>query len=84
MTRQLCVSLIALFLVAGQLQAQSPTIENVSQVVVKTTPEAGRSGVDVGTTEIRVRFSKKMMGHQLVGGESERRVVPEDQRETSL
>ena len=61
MTRQLRVSLIAFFLVAGQLQAQSPTIENVSPVVVKTTPEAGRSGVDVGTTEIRVRFSKKMM-----------------------
>jgi len=46
MTRQLRVSLIALFLVAGQLQAQSPTIENVSPVVVKTTPEAGSSGVE--------------------------------------
>ncbi len=40
MTRQLRVSLIAFVLVAGQLQAQSPTIENVSPVVVKTTPEA--------------------------------------------
>ena len=61
MNRQLLVPLLAFFCLVGQLQAQSPTIDNVSPVVVKTTPEAGTDGVDAATTEIRVRFSKKMM-----------------------
>ena len=61
MNRQLLVPLLAFFCLVGQLQAQSPTIDNVSPVVVKTTPEAGTDGVDAATTEIRVCFSKKMM-----------------------
>jgi len=61
MKRQVLVSLLVFFCIAGQLRAQDPTIDNVSPVVVKTTPEAGTSEVDVTTTEIRVRFSKKMV-----------------------
>ena len=64
MNRQLLVPLLAFFCLIGQLQAQSPTIDNVSPVVVKTTPEAGTGGVDATTTEIRVRFSKKMMANR--------------------
>lgn len=61
MKRQRLVPLIVLFCFAVQSQAQSPTIDNVLPVVVKTTPEAGTSEVDVTTTKIHVRFSKKMM-----------------------
>lgn len=61
MKRQRLVPLIVLFCCAVQGQAQSPTIDNVPPVVVKTTPEAGTSEVDVTTREIRVHFSKKMV-----------------------
>ncbi|MEE2686073.1 MAG: Ig-like domain-containing protein [Planctomycetota bacterium] len=55
------VPLVVLLCCAVHGQAQSPSIDNVPPVVVKTTPEAGSSEVDVTTTEIRVHFSKKMM-----------------------
>ncbi len=61
MKRQVLVSLLVFFCIAGQLRAQDPTIDNVPPVVVKTTPEAGIGEVDAATTEIRVRFSKKMV-----------------------
>ena len=61
MNRHVLVPLLVFFCLAGQLRAQDPTIDNVPPVVVKTTPEAGTAEVDAATTEIRVRFSKKMM-----------------------
>ena len=61
MNRQILLPLLVFFCFVGQLQAQSPTIDNVPPVVVETTPEAGAAEVDAATAEIRVRFSKKMM-----------------------
>ena len=41
-------------------QSQKPSVKTVPPVVVKTVPEAGSTGVDPATTEIRVTFSKPM------------------------
>src|SRR5690606_24500992 len=43
---------------AGEGRGQS--IEKMPPVVIKTVPEAGKSGVPPGVTEIRVTFSKPM------------------------
>ena len=54
MNRQVLVPLLVFFCLVGQLQAQSPTIENVPPVVVKTTPEAGTAEVDALANKIRI------------------------------
>jgi RNA polymerase sigma factor (sigma-70 family) len=40
--------------------ASGPTVASMPPVVVKTEPQAGAMGVDSGTKEIRVTFSKEM------------------------
>lgn len=42
-------------------QAQTPTVDSIAPVVVKTVPEAGTKDVAPGEMEIKVTFSKEMM-----------------------
>src|SRR5688572_10994685 len=47
---------------AAALLADEVELETVPPVVVRTVPEAGADDVDPGVTEIKVTFSKDMMG----------------------
>lgn len=51
---------VAIVPLAVWAQAQKLSVKSVPPVVVKTVPEAGATGVDPTTTEIRVTFSKPM------------------------
>ena len=46
----------------SEARAEDISLETARPVVVKSTPEAGADGVDPGTTQISVTFSKKMQG----------------------
>jgi hypothetical protein len=61
--KSILVSFTILVLGCGLLTAQTeqtPTVDSVAPVVVKTVPEAGVKNVASGEVEIRVTFSKEM------------------------
>jgi len=54
------ISLISALCTFSTVRAQTPSIETVAPVVVKTVPEAGSDNVAPGIVEIKVTFSKEM------------------------
>jgi len=46
----------------SQVRGEEITLETARPVVIKSAPEAGAEGVDPGTTQISVTFSKQMQG----------------------
>ena len=55
------IVLAASIAIHAPVPAQEITLESAQPVVVKTSPEAGSATVDaVGTSELRVTFSKEM------------------------
>lgn len=56
----LAVALVTTLCTLSPARAQTPTIETMAPVVVKTVPQAGVDDVAPGTVEIKVTFSKEM------------------------
>ena len=46
----------------SQVRGEEITLETARPVVIKSAPESGAEGVDPGTTQISVTFSKQMQG----------------------
>jgi hypothetical protein len=61
MKKMIVVILSLWCLVAGDAAGQEVSVKSLPPSVVKTVPQCGDTGVEAGTTQIKVTFSKEMM-----------------------
>ena len=61
-TIKLALMLATLASAFGAVAEETISVETLPPVVVRTVPESGAIGVDASLSEIRVTFSKDMMG----------------------
>lgn len=76
-TNLLAIGLISTLCSVFSARAQTPSIETLAPVVVKTVPEAGKDDVAPGTVEVKVTFSKEMADESWTWSNAWKDSVPE-------